>query len=66
MTKPILKTCLIGHKFHKTIDCPVYPIYSAEDRSMLRSDFPEKIGNPPLRVLLRSNITNLKRLSKYS
>lgn len=63
----MLKTCVRGHKFEKTSDCPVCPIcWSGYYKKKMQSDFPSNLSSPALRALYNSKIKNLKELTKFT
>lgn len=61
-----VKTCINGHTFNKTSDCPVCPTCSAvEIETLFPKDFPN-IGAPAKRALHRIGIKGLEDLPKYT
>jgi hypothetical protein len=60
--KGILRTCLQGHKFYKSSDCPTCPVCEAEKNKA----FFVKTGAPARRALQASGIDSVQKLSKYS
>ncbi len=63
-TKPTLKTCKNGHKFHKSSDCPTCPICEKERKPT--DNLLSLIGAPARRALEREGITTLEMLSTYT
>lgn len=60
------RTCLNGHSFEKTSDCPVCPICSSEEmKNKYGAEFP-KIGAPAFRALDSAGIKQLTYLTKYT
>jgi len=64
IAKPTLKTCVKGHKFNKSSDCPICPICEEERKS--KSEFLSQIGSPARRALESEGIKSLEQLSTYS
>ena len=64
MTHGILKTCLKGHQFYKSSDCPTCPV--CEEERKLKDSFLSLIAAPARRALERQNIMTLDELSKWS
>jgi uncharacterized protein YdhG (YjbR/CyaY superfamily) len=64
MTTPKLKTCVNGHQFYKSSDCPSCPI--CEQQRKPKDNFLALIGAPARRALEREGITTLKKLSTYT
>ena len=64
VTKPTLKTCKNGHKFHKSSDCLTCPI--CEEERKPKDNFLSLIGAPARRALEREGITTLEKLSTFS
>ena len=58
------KTCLKGHVFYKTSDCPVCPICEQQRKS--ESDFLSVLGAPAKRALENNGITSLDKLSQFT
>jgi len=63
-TKKNLKTCINGHQFFKSSDCPTCPI--CEEERKPKDNFLSNIGAPARRALEREGITTLELLSTYS
>ncbi|NJM94920.1 MAG: hypothetical protein HC842_09855 [Cytophagales bacterium] len=63
-TKGTLKTCIKGHQFYKSSDCPTCPICE-EDRKP-KDSFLSLIGAPARRALERANIKSLEDLTKWT
>ena len=62
--KQHLKTCLKGHQYYKSSDCPTCPICEAERKPT--TGFLSLVSAPARRALERKGISNLKQLSEYS
>jgi hypothetical protein len=62
--KPGLRTCVEGHQYHKSSDCPVCPLCESQKKSQI--EFLNKIGAPARRALEQQGIQNLKQVAKYS
>jgi uncharacterized protein YdhG (YjbR/CyaY superfamily) len=58
------RTCVNGHRFIKTSDCPTCPQCEATQKPS--SGFLSTLGAPARRALEREGIGTLKKLSKYS
>lgn len=60
----LLKTCLFGHQFYKSSDCPTCPICERERRPS--SGFLSLISAPARRALASKNISTLLELTNYT
>ncbi|MBK6640761.1 MAG: hypothetical protein KBF75_15085 [Saprospiraceae bacterium] len=60
----MLKTCLYGHSFHKSSDCPVCPV--CESINNPKEGVFATIGAPARRALVAQGIYGIKDLSKWS
>ncbi|WP_273208550.1 RNA polymerase alpha subunit C-terminal domain-containing protein [Runella zeae] len=63
-TKGTLKTCIKGHQFYKSSDCPSCPI--CEEERKPKNSFLSLIGAPARRALERENIKSLEDLTKWT
>ena len=63
-TKPTLKTCAKGHRFHKTSDCPTCPVCEAERKP--ENGFIALLGAPARRALENNRIDTLEQLASFS
>lgn len=59
-----LKTCLAGHQFYKSSDCPTCPICEKEGKPS--SGFLSLISAPARRALASKNISTLLELAKFT
>jgi hypothetical protein len=62
--QPVLKTCVKGHEFYKSSDCPVCPVCEKE-KSTAAVKLP-RLGAPAQRALDNNRIADLQQLSHYS
>ena len=62
--KKILKSCINGHQFYKSSDCPTCPFCEQERKP--KDSFLSLLGAPARRALENNGITTLQQLSKYS
>ncbi len=62
--KKTLKTCINGHQFYKSSDCPTCPI--CEEERKPTDDFLSLLGAPARRALENNGIATLEELSKFS
>lgn len=60
--KKSLKTCINGHQFYNSSDCPTCPI--CEEERKPKDSFLSLIGAPARRALERENIKTLEELAK--
>ncbi|KYG79669.1 hypothetical protein AWW67_10090 [Roseivirga seohaensis] len=58
-----LRTCLKGHEYYKSSDCPTCPICEAERKPT--TGFLSLISAPARRALEAHGISSLKQLSEY-
>ena len=58
------KTCINGHTFIKSSDCPVCPICEAEKKPA--DGFLSQMSGPARRALEHNGIKTLKQLALYS
>jgi len=63
-TKKILKTCINGHEFYKSSDCPTCPI--CEEERKPKDNFLSLLVAPARRALENNGILTLEQLSEYS
>ena len=63
-SKPTLRTCPNGHKYHKSSDCPVCPICEKEHKP--DAGFIDRLGAPARRALESAGIKTLEQLSACS
>ena len=63
-TKGTLKTCIKGHQFYKSSDCPICPVCEKERKP--KDSFLSLIVAPARRALEKENINTLTDLSRYS
>ena len=59
-----LKTCEKGHRFHKTSDCPTYPICEKERKP--KDGFMTNLPAPARRALESKEIDGIEELTLYS
>jgi len=59
-----LRTCIKGHQYYKTSDCPVCPICEQDRRP--KDGFLAAIPAPARRALEKEGITTLQQLSRFS
>jgi predicted RecB family nuclease len=64
VAKENLSTCLNGHTYYKTSDCPVCPVCEMARRQT--KDFLSLLGAPAIRALESKKIYTLQQLSEYS
>ena len=64
MVERQLKTCVRGHQFYKSSDCPVCPICADQDKPS--SGFLSLLSAPGRRALTQAGVSTLEELSKYS
>jgi len=62
--KKTVKTCIKGHQFYKSSDCPSCPI--CEVKRKPKDNFLSLLGAPARRALENNGITSLEQLSKHS
>ncbi|MDA3615205.1 RNA polymerase alpha subunit C-terminal domain-containing protein [Polluticaenibacter yanchengensis] len=62
-TKKTLRTCVKGHEYYKSSDCPVCPI--CEKESNPATDFLALFSAPARRALEKAGIINPEKLSGY-
>jgi len=62
--KMTLKTCPIGHQFHKSSDCPVCPVCEAARKP--KDHFLSAVGAPARRALENNGITSLDQLCQFT
>ncbi len=58
------KTCIKGHRYYKSSDCPTCPVCEAERKP--KDGFLSLLAAPARRALERENITTLEALSMWS
>lgn len=58
------KTCINGHTFQKTSDCPVCPVCESQKRPEQR--FLQLLAAPARRALENEGILTLEKLATYS
>lgn len=63
-TKATKKTCINGHHFYKSSDCPTCPI--CEHERQAKDGFFAHISAPARRALERENITTLEELATWT
>ena len=63
-SKKTPRTCINGHKYYKSSDCPTCPICEKELKP--KDGFLSLISAPARRALEGKGIKTLKELSKYS
>jgi len=59
-----LRTCINGHQYYKSSDCPVCPICAMESKPA--AGFLSSLSAPARRALENNGIATLKQLSKLS
>lgn len=59
-----LRTCVNGHEYYKSTDCPTCPICEANRKP--QNGFLAALAAPARRALENSGIKTLKQLSKYT
>lgn len=64
MSNPTLKTCVNGHKYYKSSDCPTCPV--CEESKKPKDGFLAALAAPARRALEREKIKSLMDLSKWS
>ncbi len=62
--KGTLRTCLNGHKYYKSSDCPTCPI--CEQGNAPKDGFLSKLSAPARRALENAGIKTLKQLATHS
>lgn len=62
--KKQLRTCLKGHQYYKSSDCPTCPVCEADRKPT--TGFLSLISAPARRALERKEISSLKQLSEYT
>ena len=62
--KPVLKTCIKGHKFYKSTDCPSCPTCDAENKP--ESGFLSLLSSPARNALIHEGITTLEKLAGFT
>ena len=62
--KGTLRTCLKGHKYYKSSDCPTCPI--CEQGNAPEDGFLSKLSAPARRALENAGIKTLKQLAGHS
>lgn len=63
MSNQTVRTCINGHQYVKSSDCPICPICEGIDKP--ETGFLSKIYAPARRALLREGIDTLEKLSTY-
>lgn len=64
MTKKTLRTCINGHQYYKSSDCPTCPI--CEEAKRPNNGFLSLLYAPARRALENADIKTLKQLSTFS
>ncbi|TXK72265.1 RNA polymerase alpha subunit C-terminal domain-containing protein [Paenibacillus sp. N3.4] len=64
ISKKSLRTCIKGHKYFKSSDCPTCPICEQERKP--DNGFLSVLSAPARRALENNGITTLEQLSNYS
>jgi DNA-directed RNA polymerase alpha subunit len=64
MTSKKQRTCVNGHKFYKSSDCPVCPICDKEQSTKI--DFLSNLAAPARRALVNQGIETVEQLAEYS
>lgn len=59
-----LRTCLNGHQYHKSTDCPTCPVCEKERKPS--EGFLTELSSPARRALEEIGIKTLKELSNYT
>ena len=62
-TKPGKRTCVNGHTYFKSSDCPTCPVCENECKPM--NGFLSKLSAPARRALENKHITSLQKLSEF-
>jgi len=62
VAKKNLRTCIKGHQYYKTSDCPTCPVCERENKP--ETGFLSLISAPARRALQREGITTLRLLSQ--
>ena len=63
-TQKTIRTCINGHQFYKSSDCPTCPI--CEESKKPLEGFLSLLYAPARRALENANIKSLNQLSKFS
>ncbi|WP_428911752.1 RNA polymerase alpha subunit C-terminal domain-containing protein [Niallia sp. Krafla_26] len=63
-SKKTLRTCVEGHKYYKSSDCPTCP--TCEQERKPENGFLSLLSAPARRALENNGIKSLEELSKYS
>jgi DNA-directed RNA polymerase alpha subunit len=64
VNKKNLRTCLKGHRYYKSSDCPTCPVCEAERKP--KEGFASFLSAPARRALENRGIKTVKQLSKLS
>lgn len=64
VTKKTLRTCINGHQYFKSSDCPTCP--TCEEAKRPNDGFLSLLYAPARRALENADIKTLKQLSKFS
>lgn len=64
VTKKTLRTCINGHQYYKSSDCPTCP--TCEETKRPNDGFSALLFAPARRALENAGIKTLKQLSTYS
>jgi predicted RecB family nuclease len=64
VTKKTLRTCINGHQYYKTSDCPTCP--TCEEAKRPNDGFLSLLNAPARQALENADIKTLKQLSKFS
>lgn len=62
--KKTLRTCVKGHKYYKSTDCPTCPFCEAEKKP--KDGFLATLSSPARNTLIHEGITTVKKLSTYT
>jgi uncharacterized protein YdhG (YjbR/CyaY superfamily) len=62
--KRVKKTCINGHVFYKSSDCPVCPVCAAQNKDLI--GFMEGLSAPAQRALINHKIADVKMLATYT
>lgn len=60
----MIKTCVKGHQFNKTSNCPTCPVCEKEHKPS--SGFLSLLSAPARRAIENKNITSLEKLSSFT
>lgn len=63
-SKASLRTCINGHKYMKSSDCPVCPICESENKT--KDNFLSYLAAPARRALENAQIKTIEQLAQYS